>query len=60
MVNIKVDKDKCIGCGACVSICPEVFALEGHKSVVKKNDCDGCDCDSAASACPVSAISILG
>lgn len=24
----KVDKDTCIGCGACPSICPEVFKLE--------------------------------
>jgi len=38
-----VDKDACIGCEACVQICPEVFRMEGedhgdhghdHKSVV--------------------------
>ena len=22
---VKIDKDKCIGCGACVATCPDVF-----------------------------------
>ena len=57
-MNVSVDQEKCIGCGACVSICPGVFAMEGHKSVVKKSDCEGCDCKEAASACPVGAISV--
>ncbi len=49
---MKVDKEKCIGCGACVSLCPEVFELKDGKSVVKG---DG-DCDEAVDACPVGAI----
>jgi len=58
MVSVSVDKDTCIGCGACVSMCPGVFAIEDHKSVVKKNDCDGCDCKAVAEACPVGAIKV--
>jgi ferredoxin len=27
-MNASVDKDTCIGCGACPSICPEVFKME--------------------------------
>lgn len=27
MIKVKVDKDKCIGCGACIDMCP-VNALE--------------------------------
>lgn len=26
-MNASVDKDTCIGCGACPSICPEVFRM---------------------------------
>ena len=26
-MKVKVNKDACIGCGACASICPDVFEL---------------------------------
>jgi len=35
---VKVNKDKCIGCGYCTSVCPDVFELgEDGKSQVKEN-----------------------
>lgn len=57
-----VDKDICIGCGACTGICPEVFDMDddGLAIAIKeelKNELE----DSAAEAqdgCPVSAIII--
>ena len=27
-MKANVDKNTCIGCGACTSICPEVFSIE--------------------------------
>ncbi len=51
---IKIDKNKCIGCGACVAVCPEGFELKNRKANVKKNV--PCSSD-AINACPVSAIS---
>ena len=27
-MKLKVDKDLCIGCGACQAVCPEVFEIE--------------------------------
>lgn len=34
---VKVNKEKCIGCGLCVGLCPDVFELgEDGKSQVKK------------------------
>ncbi|PIZ90306.1 ferredoxin, partial [bacterium (Candidatus Moisslbacteria) CG_4_10_14_0_2_um_filter_36_61] len=25
--KIKLDKEKCIGCGSCAAVCPEVFKV---------------------------------
>ncbi|MBU3904849.1 MAG: ferredoxin [Nanoarchaeota archaeon] len=49
---MKVDKEKCIGCGACVSLCPNTFDMKDGKSVVISDT----DCDEALTACPVGAI----
>ena len=58
MPKIKIDKEKCIGCGTCVSICPQVFELgEDGKSRVK-NPNGKCDLKEAAESCPTEAISI--
>lgn len=55
----KVDKEKCIGCGVCVSIAPEVFELgDDGKSHVRSKACDK-KCEEAANACPVGAITIV-
>lgn len=37
-MSTKINKEKCIGCGLCVSLCPEVFELgEDGKSKIKKD-----------------------
>jgi ferredoxin len=53
---VKVDPDKCIGCGACASICPEGFELKGDGKAHVKDAKAGC-IDDAISSCPVDAIS---
>lgn len=35
---VKIDKEKCIGCGACTVEFPEVFELKDGKSVVLLKD----------------------
>jgi ferredoxin len=54
-----VDKEKCIGCGACAAVCPDVFELsDDGKAFVKKGKekaKDPCAKD-AAEGCPVGAI----
>lgn len=54
---VKVDKEKCIGCGACVAICPEMFEIGPDGKSAVKNAKGRCDIDSAINGCPVGAIS---
>ncbi len=60
---LKVDENKCIGCGACVSIVPEVFDFndEGYamvKETITSEDLENNkeDITEAAEGCPTSAI----
>lgn len=52
-----VDKDLCIGCGNCESMCPEMFRLgpDMKSEVIKETG--ACDVQSVIDACPVGAIS---
>jgi len=52
---VKIDKDKCIGCGACAATCPEGFEMKDGKASVKDGKAD-CVKDAIA-GCPVQAIS---
>lgn len=59
MYIIKVDEDKCIGCGACVAICEEAFELKEGKAIPVRTETEELDCErEAAEGCPVEAISI--
>lgn len=59
-MNALVDKDTCIGCGLCASICSEVFEMEDDGKAVAKAVPSGHEDDvkDAESSCPVNAISI--
>jgi len=51
----KVDRDTCIGCGACSATCPAVFSMKDGKAQANGKDAD---CAKQAQAgCPVGAIS---
>ncbi|NIM05852.1 MAG: ferredoxin [Armatimonadetes bacterium] len=60
-MKIMIDRDKCVGAGACVAIAPEVFQLDDDdKSVVI--DPEGApieDAQEAADRCPAGAISVV-
>lgn len=55
-----VDKDTCIGCGLCPSICGEVFSMDDdEKAVAITSDVPEeleDDTNEAAASCPVEAI----
>jgi len=58
----KVDNDKCLRCGMCTGICPDVFSFDDEGNIKVNNDIiSGDNIDSvkeAESSCPVSAIGI--
>jgi ferredoxin len=61
-MQFKVDQDACIGCGACASICDEVFEITDDGYAVAKDEkvTDETIKENAISAmegCPTSAIS---
>ena len=53
---VKVDQAKCIGCGQCASVCPQVFKMKDGKAIVKEDKDAPCKKE-AIDTCPVSAIS---
>ena len=57
-MTISVNKNTCIGCGACASICPSAFAMgDDGKSEVISQDEKECALN-AAESCPVQAITV--
>ncbi|MGR3177089.1 MAG: ferredoxin [Candidatus Anammoxibacter sp.] len=58
----KVDGDACTGCEMCTQTCPEVFEMDGDKSVALNSGNVAEDaeesCKQAAEECPVEAIAV--
>lgn len=64
-MKVSIDKTKCIMCGSCVAICPEVFEMKDDGSVDVKEQYQGVEItdeaikakvQEAADACPATAI----
>jgi ferredoxin len=55
---IKVNKELCVGCGACTALCPDTFKLgDDNKSEVISQNNINC-AKQAVLSCPVQAIRI--
>jgi ferredoxin len=58
-MKIKIDRNKCIGCGLCKEICGASFELTDGKAKAKKSEVKKLTNEKeAAESCPVGAISI--
>ena len=54
-----VDAEKCIGCGLCTQVAPEVYEMQGDKAVAKVDEIPEASIESAKSGaeqCPTTAI----
>jgi ferredoxin len=57
--KITQDRNICIGCGACVSVCPDNWEMKGDKSYPKKIELNDIECNQeAVDVCPVQCIKI--
>lgn len=61
-MKVRVDRYKCIGCGLCAGICPEVFEMDADGVAAVKVEVVPKDCEDkvgeATESCPVEAIEI--
>lgn len=59
-MKVKINKDKCIGCGSCVNVCGEVFEMGGDNKSKVKADPAGHEAEvkMARDACPTQAIEV--
>ena len=56
---IEIDKDLCIGCGTCVSLCPKVFQMgKDNKAAAINQSAQNCNLDEVVESCPVGAIKV--
>ncbi len=55
---IAVNKDLCIGCGACASLCPDTFKLNDEGKSEPISQADPACAKNAAASCPVQAITV--
>jgi formate hydrogenlyase subunit 6/NADH:ubiquinone oxidoreductase subunit I len=55
---IEIDSEKCVSCGACITLCPvEAITMDEDATVVfDKEKCLGSTCSACVDACPARAI----
>lgn len=57
--DLKVDKEKCISCGACIASFEELFKFngDGKSEVIASAECEDCETSDVLDICPQGAIS---
>ena len=60
VVTLKLDRERCNGCGACLDVCPHAVLAAGVDArAVRVRDRDACmECGACARNCPLKAIEV--
>lgn len=68
-MKIKLDREKCIGCGSCSAVCPKFFEMADdgrshiiglEKGVTEELEVKKIECaEAAAEICPVQCIEVI-
>ncbi len=58
---IEVDREECVDCGSCLSLCPvnAIVFTEDSSVVFNKEKCIGSTCGICVNACPMKAIKLV-
>jgi ferredoxin len=58
VVTLELDREKCVGCGMCLVVCPHgVLAMnDGHARIENKDAC--MECGACSQNCPTEAITV--
>jgi NAD-dependent dihydropyrimidine dehydrogenase PreA subunit len=63
MVTVKVDLEKCTGCGTCLDVCPvevfEIIDVDGEQKSSPVNEDECIACMACIASCPEEAIEII-
>ena len=60
MPKVKINRTKCINCGACIDICPmSVFGKDSSGKVTVINSSDCIACKACENQCPENAIIVV-
>jgi len=58
-IMLKIDKDKCIGCGTCAALFPDFFRIGADGKAVVLKQPEKSREEEMAAVCPVEAIKVL-
>jgi NAD-dependent dihydropyrimidine dehydrogenase PreA subunit len=58
VVTLKLDREKCVGCGMCLKVCPQEVIARDNGSITIENR-DACmECGACAMNCPTEALTV--
>jgi NAD-dependent dihydropyrimidine dehydrogenase PreA subunit len=58
VVTLKLDADKCTGCGRCIEVCPHNVFQQQDKKVVMANRDSCIECGACVKNCPFKAVEV--